>query len=161
VFLHIASIPLGIASLDGITLDDLPSVRFINAKKDSPSRLVLDAILKSAKLDTSRINGYRNEAASPMDAVLAIKAGHADATLCRKEVALAAGLHFQPVGQEEYGLAIRTGMIEDSKIVSLKDLVNSSELKERIRKLEGYDTSLTGEIRDLPLSPPSTVKNMG
>jgi len=148
-FLSLASIPLGIASRDGITLEGLAGARFINAKRDAPSRQVLDALLASAGIEPSRIDGYFNEAATSGEAAGAVAAGLADATLCRREVGLAAGLSFQPVASEEVGLAVRRDMREDPKTGSLRDLVASPDLKKRLGRLSGYETSGTGEIQEL------------
>ena len=147
-FLHIASIPLGIASREGLALEQLAGMRLISTKRDSPSRLVLDALLVSRGIQPSGINGY--EAAGPREAAAAVRAGLADATLCRAEIALSTGLSFRPVASEEFGLTIRTDMLEDPKIVSLEGLVNSPEMRERLGRLDGYDTARTGEIYRLP-----------
>jgi putative molybdopterin biosynthesis protein len=148
-FLHIASVPLGIASREGIGVGDLARVRFINTKRDSPTRLVLDALLASRAIDPFLMEGSLHEADSPRKAAAVIQAGLADATLCRSEDATSAGLRFQPVSYEDYGLAIWTDMLKDPKIDSLRDLVNSRDLKERLGEFGGYDTSRTGEIHDL------------
>jgi putative molybdopterin biosynthesis protein len=58
-------------------------------------------------------------------------------------------LHLASVGQGDYGLVIRRGLLDDPKIRSLTDLVNLPELKERVGRLDGHDPSRTGEIREL------------
>jgi putative molybdopterin biosynthesis protein len=150
-FIHIASIPVGIASLQGLGFGDLTGVRYINAKKDSRPRLILDALLASRGIDPSLIDGYSRESASPRDAVGAVRAGLADATLCTPEVAAGTSLSFQPVTCEDYGLAIPADLLGDPRIGSLRDLVNSRELRLRLEEL-GYDTSQTGVMMDLPRS---------
>ena len=44
-FVHIATIELGIASLDGLGFEDLTHARFINTRRESPTRVILDALL--------------------------------------------------------------------------------------------------------------------
>jgi putative molybdopterin biosynthesis protein len=148
LFLRIASIQLGIASREGIGFKDLPRVRYINSTKGSAPRLILDALLASRGIEPSRIDGYSREVAAPREAVAAIRAGLADATLCRLEVAEAADLRFKPVAYEEYGLAIRADLLDDPRIGSLIALMRSAELKKRLGRLR-YDTSRIGEMRGL------------
>ncbi|HVN65337.1 MAG TPA: molybdopterin-binding protein [Methanomicrobiales archaeon] len=152
-FLHIASVPLGIASREGIGIGDLTGLRFINGMKGSAPRLILDALLASRGIDPSAIEGYSREA-SPRDAAAAIRAGLADATLCRPGIAGAEGLRFRPVADEEYGLAVPPDLLDDPVVGSLIALVRSAEMKKRLGHLCGYDTSHSGEIRRL--SPSGT-----
>jgi putative molybdopterin biosynthesis protein len=58
-------------------------------------------------------------------------------------------LHLASVRHGDYGLVIRKDLLDDPKIRSLIDLVNSPELKKRIGRLDGYGTSRTGEMWEL------------
>jgi putative molybdopterin biosynthesis protein len=58
-------------------------------------------------------------------------------------------LQLASVRQRDYGLVIPLALRDDPKIRSLEDLANSTELKARVGRLEGHDTSRTGEMRDL------------
>jgi putative molybdopterin biosynthesis protein len=146
-FLHIASVPLGIASREGIGFEDLIGIRFINSTKGSASRLILDTLLARRGIEPSAIEGYSREA-TPRDAVAAIRAGLADATLCRPGVAEGEGLRFRPIADEEYGLAVPADLLDDPVVGSLITLARSAELKKRLDGLR-YDTSRIGEMRDL------------
>jgi putative molybdopterin biosynthesis protein len=156
-FLRITSLQQGIASRNNIGFEDLTGVRFINSMKGSTPRLILDGLLARQGIEPRRIDGYSHEAATPRDAVADIRAGLADATLCRTEVAQAAGLRFTPVAYEEYGLAIPADLLDDPGIGSLITLVRSPELKKRLDRLH-YDTSRIGEIHDLSSQGPPEEK---
>jgi putative molybdopterin biosynthesis protein len=148
-FIHIATIEQGIASRDGLTFDDLPRVRFINTRKETPARMVLDALLSSKGIDPVRINGYLQEVNGPQAVAAAIRNGFADAGMCTSSVAKASGLAFTPVAFEDYELAIRREMLADPRMVTLISLIKSPEYREVLASMGGYDTAGTGTIRSL------------
>jgi len=161
-FIHIATIELGIASCEGLGLKDLPSARFINTKRESPARVVLDALLVAEGIDPSQVNGYLQEVHGPPAVAAAIRNGFADAGMCTSSVASAVGLRFVPVAHEDYELAIRREMLEDTRIRTLVSLIQSPVYRAILVKTGGYDVSLTGTIRGLnsedtltPFSPGS------
>jgi putative molybdopterin biosynthesis protein len=149
VFVHIATIEQGLASTDGLSLKDLIRVRFINTRKESPSRGILDAMLVSEGIDPLQVNGYLQEVHGPQAVAFAIRNGFADAGMCTSSVARANGLRFVPLADEDYELAIRREMLEDSRIRMLVALIQSPEFRSVLVKTGGYDVSLTGTIRGL------------
>jgi putative molybdopterin biosynthesis protein len=149
VFVHIATIEQGLASHDGLGLKDLTRVRFINTQKESPSRAVLDALMAAEGIEPSRVNGYLQEVYGPQAVALAIRNGFADAGMCTSSVARANGLRFVPLAHEDYELAIRREMLDDSRIRMLVTLIQSPEFRAVLLKTGGYDVSLTGTIRGL------------
>jgi putative molybdopterin biosynthesis protein len=160
VFVHIATIEQGIASRNDMDLEDITRVRFINTKKETPARVVLDAVLADHDIDPSRVNGYRQEVYGPRAVAAAIRNGFADAGMCTSSVASASGLRFLPIAHEDYELAIRRDMLEDQRIRTLVSLIRSPAYSAVLKKAGGYDYTLTGTIRSLngkkiltPLSP--------
>lgn len=149
VFVHIATIEQGIASRDGLGLDDLTRVRFINTQRDSPSRVVLDSLLVSEGIDPSKVNGYLQEVHGPPAVAAAIRNGFADAGMCTSSIARAGGLRFVPVAHEDYELAIRREMLEDSRIRTLIAHIQSSRYRTILEQTGGYDVSQTGTLRGL------------
>ena len=149
VFVHIASIELGVASQEGLGLKDLTRVRFINTKRGSPAREVLDTLLAAEGVDPSEVNGYLQEVHGPPAVAAAIRNGFADAGMCTSSLARANGLNFVPVAHEDYELAIHREMLEDPRIRTLVSLIQSPGYRALLVKTGGYDTSLTGTIRGL------------
>jgi len=149
VFVHIATIEQGLASHDGLGLKDLTRVRFINTQKESPSRAVLDALIAAEGIDPLQVNGYLQEVYGPQAVAFAIRNGFADAGMCTSSVARANGLRFVPLAHEDYELAIRREMLDDSRIRMLVALIQSPEFRAVLVKTGGYDVSLTGTIRGL------------
>jgi len=149
VFIHIATIEQGIASRHSLTFEDLPHVRFINTRKESPARMVLDALLSSKGIKPDDINGYRQEVNGPQAVAAAIRNGFADAGMCTSSVAKASGLTFTPVAFEDYELAVRRDMLNDPRMATLISLIRSPEYRGILEAMGGYDSSRTGTIRSL------------
>jgi putative molybdopterin biosynthesis protein len=149
VFIHIATIELGIASCDGLGLEDITRTRFINTRRESPARVVLDALMAAEGIDSLQVNGYLQEVHGPAAVAAAIRNGFADAGMCTSSVASANGLQFVPVAYEDYELAIRRELLEDTRIRTLVSLIQSPAYRTILAETGGYDVSLTGTIRGL------------
>lgn len=157
VFIHIATVELGIASREGLGMKDLTHTRFINTRKESPSRAVLDALIAAESIDPVKINGYLQEVHGPQAVAVAIGNGFADAGICTSGIASASGLRFVPVAHEDYELALRREMLTDPRIGTLLTLIQSPAYREILKKTGGYDTEKTGIIREL--SPNAGLTN--
>ena len=147
VYVHIATIGTGIASRNDLDKEDIPRVRWINTRKDSAYRMLLDAVLAAHKIDRGAVQGYDNEANGPSSVAEAICNGIADAGICTAGIAAAAGLRFIPTGSLQYGLAILPEMMGDSKIRSLVSAIQSPEYREHLSGYAGYDIARTGSVR--------------
>jgi putative molybdopterin biosynthesis protein len=161
-FIHIATVEMGIVSCDGLGLKDITRCRFINTRRESPARMVLDALLAAEGIDPSQVNGYLQEVHGPPAVAAAVRNGFADAGMCTSSIASAAGLRFVPVAHEDYELAVRREMLKDPRIRTLVSLIQSPGYRAILAKTGGYDVSLTGTIRGLngeniliPFSPGS------
>jgi putative molybdopterin biosynthesis protein len=149
VFVNIATQEQGIVSSKEVRTDALDEVCWINSRRDTPARLLFDALLASHHLSPSRIRGYDNEAATPGAVAAAIRAGQADAGICSEGLATSHGLRFLPVAQEQYELVIRREMLSDPKMVTLVALVQSPAFKANLDRTGAYGTALTGRVRSL------------
>jgi putative molybdopterin biosynthesis protein len=148
-FIHIATIEQGIASRNGLVLEDLFKVRFINTRKGTPTRMVFDALLSSRGIDPSSIDGYLHEVNGPQAVAAAVRNGFADAGVCTSSVAECYGLHFVPIANEDYELGVKRDMLNDPRICTLISLIRSSTYKSLLERTGGYDISQTGTIRSL------------
>ena len=149
VFVNIASQEQGIASVKEVSLDALDAACWINSRKDTPARILFDALLSSHHLTPSRIRGYDNEVATPGAVAAAIRAGQADAGICSKGLAESHDLLFLPVAEEQYELVMRREMLDDPRIVTLISLVKSPEFRAHLDRSGAYCTTQTGRIRSL------------
>lgn len=148
-FVHIAKIEQGIASREGLAFDDLPGVRFINTRKDSPSRRVFDALLRMRNIPISRINGYLQEVYGPQAVAAAIRNGFADAGMCTSGIAGKYGLRFEPLAYENYELAVQREMLADPRICTIVGLIRSPAYQAVLNRAGGYDIAHVGVIRGL------------
>lgn len=148
VFVNIASQEQGIAAAKEVSLDHLDALCWINARKDSPARILFDSLLSSHGIPASRIRGYGNEAATPGAVAAAIKAGQADAGICSQALAASHNLRFYPVAKEHYELVMRREMLADPRMITLISLIKSPAFAAHLERSGAYDTGLTGQIRD-------------
>ncbi len=140
----------GIVSREGLSIEDLPERSFINRQKGSGTRMLLDHELQLRGIPKDDILGYDREATTHIGVALAVKTGEADAGLCVYSAAQALGLPFVPVAQERYEIAIRREHMEDPRIQALVGAIRSPGFKEVLKKLGGYDDSITGVLRQVP-----------
>lgn len=148
-FIHIATVEMGIASRDGMNVSDLTRARFINTRRDTPARMILDNLLVSRGIDPAAVNGYLQEVHGPPAVAVAIRNGFADAGMCTSSIACASGLRFVPVAHQDYELAVRREMLTDPRIETLLTLIRSPAYRAILERIGGYDVSLTGIIRGL------------
>lgn len=154
-FIHIASIEMGIVSRDGLGPSDLPHARFINTRKGTPARRVLDAVLAENAIDPAQLNGYQQEVHGPPAVTAAVRNGYADAGISTSGLASASGLAFVPVAHEDYEMAVCREMLSDTRISRLIALIRSPGYYATLEKIGGYSMARTGTIRWL--SPDRTL----
>jgi putative molybdopterin biosynthesis protein len=144
--IHIATREQGIVSRDALSLDDLTSVRWINTRKDSSTRMVFDMLLKSRKIDPSQVDWYCQEVAGPQAVASAVRNGFADAGISTSGIAHQCGLRFSPVVHERYELAFHQDIAKDPRICTLVSLIKSRKYRKMLEKTGGYGISKTGKL---------------
>ena len=153
VFVNIATREQGIVSSKEVSPDALDAVCWVNAKRDTPARLLFDALLASHRLLPSQIRGYATEAATPGAVAAAVRAGQADAGICPEGLATSHGLRFLPLAEEQYELVMRREMLTDPRIVTLISLIQGREFRAQLDRTGAYRTALTGRVRSLSSDP--------
>lgn len=150
VLICVAERQQGVISRDGLGFDDLVNHTYVNRQKGAGTRLLLDFELRQRAINPQDIRGYDREVTTHLAVALAVKSGEADAGMGVFSAAKALNLCFVPVATERYELAIRTSLMEDPKIHSLVETIESPEFKATLEQLGGYDTKETGVRRTLP-----------
>jgi putative molybdopterin biosynthesis protein len=79
-----------------------------------------------------------------------VASGMADTGLGILSAAKALDLDFIPIGTERYDLIIPSNYVEDEKIQRVIETIRSTEFKETVLKMGGYDVSRTGEELEIP-----------
>lgn len=149
--------PLGIG---GIADLPHPRLRFINRQTGSGTRILFDLLLRKAQIDSSTIKGY--DAVEYTHAAVAayIASGMADAGFGVETPAKRFGLDFIPLVTERYFLVCNADALASTAITRVIDSLCTTEFKNRINSLAGYDGMQSGSVltlreafHDMP-SPP-------
>jgi len=149
ILVGIAAIPLGIISREGIDLNQLSMIRFINQEKGSMARQVLDELIEAWNISPAMLSGYDQEVKSHQAVAGAIRNGSADAGIASVRVAEESGLTFTPLSVERYSLAFRNEQFADDRVRALADMIRSSRFRDALTGIGGYDLRETGIIRTL------------
>lgn len=135
--------PVNISGIEDLAR---PQVSFINRQKGAGTRVLLDFELKRKGIDAAAIKGYEREEYSHMSVAAAVLEGAADTGLGIMAAARALGLDFIPVTTERFDLAIPERFLATKNIMSLLEVIRSQDFKDRVLRLGGYDTSMTGKF---------------
>ena len=101
----------------------------VNRQAGAGTRLLLHHLLRRARIDPSRIDGYERELPTHGAVAAAIAAGTADAGPGVRAVAQAHGLDFLPLGEERYDLAIPRRVFESRQLRPLLELLHDTAFR--------------------------------
>ncbi|MCL4472488.1 MAG: molybdopterin biosynthesis protein [Actinobacteria bacterium] len=135
--------PKNVRGIEDLTRNE---VIFINRPRGTGTRTLLDYKLRLKGVSTEDIAGYEREEDSQMAVAAAIADGVADAGMGCPAAASALGLDFIPVASERYDLAIPEEYLENRGVRAIIEIIGSDAFREKILALDGYDTSLSGEV---------------
>jgi putative molybdopterin biosynthesis protein len=128
------------------------SVRFINRQKGSGTRTIFDQLLLDAGIRPARIAGYAAEEFTHFAVAAMVASGAADAGFGLQAAAARFHLHFIPVQQERYLLALDRDLGSELRR-DITKLLRSRKFKQPLNRLQGYDLKQAGvQIRLADLS---------
>lgn len=128
-----------------------PDITFANREKGSTRRIFLDRILMKEKISPRSISGYERELVSDLSTAAAIIDGRADAALGEELIIRQTqALSFLPMEKLPMYLVMETASMEKPGFAPLLEVIRSEEYRTILKNQTGYDTSHTGEIRNLP-----------
>lgn len=136
--------PLGIEKLEDLFKD---SIRYVNRQKGSGTRVLLDYLCKTLRLDVSSLYGYEREELTHTAVAAQIAADSADAGLGIYSAAQMYGLDFVPVCIEQYDLIIPDAAWDSPLVKELIEVLKSDEFKARLTEMGGYTLDKPGEVR--------------
>lgn len=135
--------PKNIQDFSDLTRDD---VRMINREKGSGIRIFIDEMCKKLDLDTDKLNGYEDIAASHMIAATNVLRGSADVAIGNEKVARQMdGIQFIPLKQESYDIVFRKKDLKRKEFQDLLNIIRSEEFKKEAETMSGYDISEMGK----------------
>jgi putative molybdopterin biosynthesis protein len=138
--------PLGIA-----TLADLArrGVRFVNRRRGTGTRVVLEELLAAADLPLESIAGHDRIEPSHRAVAQAVASGSADAAVGIEAAARARDLDFVPLAEEQYFLATLAEHLERAPLVALRAALASPAWQAELAALPGYAPQRSGEVLSL------------
>jgi putative molybdopterin biosynthesis protein len=149
---HLAMRQQGLMVMPGngkniLGLSDLvrPDITFINRQRGSGTRMLLDYEMNKGGLLTSQIVGYEKEVGTHMAVAASIAAGTVDTGLGVKAAALAVGLDFIPIAEEQYDLLLNFPP-EDERLQAILLILQSDEFRREVEALGGYDLRQAGKL---------------
>lgn len=135
--------PLGISGLSDLTKD---GVRYVNRQRGAGTRVLFDYKLKELDIDTGEIKGYDREMSTHMAVAAAVASDGADAGMGIMSAAKSMSLDFIKVGPEEYDFAVPQKFLKLPQIKAFIEILKSSEFKQRLAELGGYDAEYAGDV---------------
>ncbi len=120
---------------------------FINRQNGAGTRLLTDKVLQDEGIAPSQIIGYDHEEYTHMSVAASVANGSVDAGLGIRAAANALGLDFVPVAEERYDLIVPGQHQEDSKVISILELIRTNKVfHNAILALGGYNLRDCGQI---------------
>lgn len=133
--------PGGLVGLNDLTRKGL---RFVNRQAGSGTRVWLDARLRKLGIAFASILGYEDECATHSEVARTVADGRAQVGLGLEAAAHPFGLDFLPLVRERYDLVMHESFYQTPAMQKLVAWL-SSQGKQALSGLAGYDTSATGE----------------
>lgn len=130
-----------------LRLRDLGRLRLASRPATAGVRGYLDRALRAERLDPARVHRKALLLRSHLEVVLAVAAGRADVGLCSRAWGERAGLAFQPLATEAYGLIVKARDLGDARVVRLCEVAQSQAFRAEVGAAPGYDAAGSGDIR--------------
>ncbi|GAB6098274.1 molybdopterin biosynthesis protein [Halanaerocella petrolearia] len=135
--------PKDITEVTDLVDDDLI---FINRQQGSGARILIDNKLAQAGINPEEVTGYQQVKQDHLTLAATIAQGGSDVGVGTLAAAEVFGLDFISLGKERVDLVIPKKYWADDRIEELLNIIRSSDFKEEIAQLAGYDTSETGQV---------------
>jgi putative molybdopterin biosynthesis protein len=135
--------PKGIRSLQNLIRKD---VSFVNRQRGAGTRVLLDYYLERETISREEIRGYEQEEYTHLAVAAAVSSGKADCGLGIAAAAQALDLDFIALFDERYDLVIPQVYYSDPLLAPLLDVLASTDFRQAVAKLPGYDTEVMGKI---------------
>ncbi|MBR5991786.1 MAG: PhnD/SsuA/transferrin family substrate-binding protein, partial [Clostridia bacterium] len=115
-------------------------ISYVNRQKGAGTRILCDFLLKQNGMSPSDLYGYEREEFTHTSVAAQIASGTADAGLGIYSAAKTYDLDFIPVCNEEYDFLIDEKAFSDEKVQKFLTVLHSDEIKERLKRMGGYET---------------------
>lgn len=130
-----------------MALRDLERLKLASRPTFAGVRIHLDAALREQGLDPERVHRGAALLSSHLDVVLAVAAGRADVGLASRAWGERAGLAFQPLAKEDYGLIVKASSLGDPRVIRICETAQGKAYRSEVGAIPGYDADCAGDIR--------------
>jgi putative molybdopterin biosynthesis protein len=129
-------------------LEDIPAkaVTVVNRNRGSGTRLLIDYLFHTLRIDPATVKGYDSEVASHLETGLQVLTGKVDAGFGIKYVAHLLGLDFVPQFTERFDLVVPEEHYHSDPVKRLLGWFSQPQLLHHIGDFTGYDTSRMGSL---------------
>lgn len=148
--LHLVSREVGLLGRAGTPpprVKDSARLRLASRPPTAGVREYLDDALRKERLDPERVHRRALVLASHLEVVLAVAAGRADAGLASRAWGERAGMSFQLLATEAYGLIVKAKDLGNPRVVRLCEVAQGKAFRAEVGAIPGYDVAGAGDIR--------------
>ncbi len=124
-------------------------LRFAPRAQGTGTRVLLEELLATARIDPARIPILAHTEPSHRSAAEAVASGQADVSFGIEAAARARGLHFVPLAQEQYFLVVLQPTLAHPHVRTLLELLRSAAWQHELNALPGYAAECSGEVLSL------------
>jgi putative molybdopterin biosynthesis protein len=132
--------PKGVKNISDVARSN---IRYVNRNAGSGTRLWFDTELRKLNIPTDRVIGYDQVVKTHSDAAAAVRSGRVDAALGLQAAAHQYDLEFIPLFDERYDLVLPRE--NESALFPLLDYIQTSDFRNSLMLLTGYNTTHSGE----------------
>ncbi|MGH7666593.1 MAG: substrate-binding domain-containing protein [Candidatus Dormibacteria bacterium] len=119
-------------------------LRWVNREPGAQARHLLDQQLARLGVGGEAVPGYRSEAAGHFQVAGAVASGTADVGITTEPAALAYGLEFVPLSEEECVLLVERDRLETPELQLLLTVLAGPQLRRELDALPGYGADIAG-----------------
>jgi len=121
-------------------------LRFVNRQRGSGTRLLIDQMLATERIDPANLDGYAKEEFTHAAIAATVASGGADAGFGLSAAAAEYGLAFVPLTRERYFLAVRARAVESAGVKRLLAGLRDAAFTRLVHGLPGYSSAAAGTV---------------
>lgn len=119
-------------------------LRLVAREPGAGARRLLERALRGAGLPRALASEARVQVRSHLEVAAAVAVGAADVGVASRDVAIARGLHFVPLAEERYDLAVPLAGMDDPRLQRLFNAMTAAPFRRELAAL-GYDVRNCGD----------------
>jgi len=123
-----------------------PEIRIVNREPGAGARLLLDRLLRKARIPASAVEGYENLLSGHLQVAQAVAMGAADVGVVPRSTAIALGLDFVPLSEERFDLVFPKEWSADARSGWIVETLEGRAFRRELASLGGYDTRQSGQV---------------